>query len=136
MELIRDGNTVHTRGYDHDIGRGVSHKTRIIDLYLSGFTYDEIMRRTRHSAHSIKRYVNTFGRILLLLNHEMTDIREISRLLNQSEKLTAEYINLYSKYLNGDHWPEVYVELLEQLKALYPAKKKDFRNREGGSREN
>ena len=136
LELIRDGNTVHTRGYDHDIGRGVSHKTRIIDLYLSGFTYDEIMRRTRHSAHSIKRYVSTFGRLLLLLNHEMTDLREISRLLNQSEKLTAEYINLYSKYLNGDHWPEVYVDLLEQLKALYPAKKKVFRNREGGSREN
>lgn len=136
LELIRDGNTVHTRGYDHDIGRGVSHKTRIIDLYLSGFTYDEIMRRTRHSAHSIKRYVSTFGRLLLLLNHEMTDLREISRLLNQSEKLTAEYINLYNKYLNGDHWPEVYVDLLEQLKALYPAKKKVFRNREGGSREN
>ena len=48
-ELIRDGNTVHTRGYDHDIGRGVSHKSRIVDLYLSGMTYTEIMRRTRHS---------------------------------------------------------------------------------------
>ena len=136
LELIRDGNTVHTRGYDHDIGRGISHKTQIIDLYLRGFTYDEIMRRTRHSAHSIKRYVSTFGRLLLLLNHGMDDIHEISRLLNQSEKLTAEYLNLYKRYLNGDHWPEVYVELLEQLKALYPAKKKDFRYRQGGCREN
>jgi hypothetical protein len=28
--LIRDGNFVHTRGYDHDIGRSLSHKSRII----------------------------------------------------------------------------------------------------------
>jgi DNA-binding CsgD family transcriptional regulator len=135
LELIKDGNTVHTRGYDHDIGRGISHKTRIIDLFLSGFTYDEIMRRTRHSAHSIKRYVSTFGRLLLLLSHEMDDIHELSRLLNQSEKLTCEYLELYKKYLKGDHWPEVYVELLDQLKALYPAKKKVIRCGRGGSGE-
>jgi hypothetical protein len=82
------------------------------------------MRRTRHSAHSIKRYICTFGRLLLLLSHEVNEILEISRLLNQSEKLTNEYLELYRKYKNGDHWPPVYIELLEQLKALYPAKKK------------
>jgi DNA-binding CsgD family transcriptional regulator len=135
LELIKDGNTVHTRGYDHDIGRGVSHKTRIIDLFLAGLTYDEIMRRTRHSAHSIKRYVGTFGRLLLLLSHGMSDIHELSRLLNQSEKLTDEYLVLYKKYLKGDHWPEVYGELLDQLKALYPAKKKPARSGRGGSDE-
>jgi len=123
-ELIRDGNTVHTRGYDHDIGRGISHKSRIVELFLSGFTYEEIMRRTRHSAHSIKRYVCSFGRLLLLLSHEMSNIVEISRLLQQSERLTGEYLDIYEKYKQGDHWPAVYVELLEQLKALYPAKKK------------
>lgn len=32
--LTVDGNMIHTRGFDHDIGRGVSHKTRIVDLYL------------------------------------------------------------------------------------------------------
>lgn len=122
--LIRDGNTVHTRGYDHDIGRSVSHKTKIVDLYLSGYTYDEIIRRTRHSAHSVKRYVSTFGRLLLLLNHNLTDIHEISRLLNQSERLTKEYLGLYEKYKHGDKWPRSYVELTEQLRVLYPAKKK------------
>lgn len=123
-ELIADGNTIHTRGYDHDIGRSVSHKTRIVDLYLSGFTYDEIMHRTRHSAHAVKRYVCTFGRVLLLLNRHVTSISEISRLLNQSERLTNEYLGLFEKYKQGDRWPQVYVELLEQLRTLYPAKKK------------
>jgi hypothetical protein len=132
IELVRDGNTVHTRGYDQDIGRGVSHKTRIVDLHLSGYTYDEIMRRTRHSAHAIKRYVSTFGRLLLLLSHDVYEIRELSRLLNQSDRLTKEYLELYEKYKRGDHWPKEYVELLDQLKALYPAKKKARARRGGG----
>lgn len=123
-ELISDGNTIHTRGFDHDIGRGLSHKTRIVDLYLSGYAYATIMRQTRHGAHSIKRYVSTFGRLLLLLNHNITDLSELSRLLNQSERLTEEYLVLFNKHKKGDKWPRVYVELLDQLKALYPAKKK------------
>jgi biotin operon repressor len=125
-ELIADGNTIHTRGFDHDIGRGLSHKTRIVDLYLSGYAYAAIMRKTRHGAHSIKRYVSTFGRMLLLLSHDITDIFELSRLLNQSERLSEEYLELFKKHKNGDHWPAVYVELLDQLKALYPAKKKSI----------
>ena len=122
--LIADGNFIHTRGFDHDIGRSISHKTRIIDLYLSGYTYEEIMRRSRHSPHSIKRYVCTFGRLLLLLSHDISGVLEISRLLNVSERLAREYLGIFEKYKQGDHWPPVYLELLEQLKALYPSKKK------------
>ncbi|MDP4176204.1 MAG: DUF1670 domain-containing protein [Bacteroidota bacterium] len=123
-ELIHDGNTIHSRGYDQDIGRSLSHKSRIIDLYLKGYTYDEIIRRSRHSAHSIKRYVSSFGRLLLIIDHGITDISETSRLLHQSERLTKEYLDLYETHKTGDHWPKVYQELLEQLKALYPSKKK------------
>ena len=133
-ELVSDGNLVHTRGYDHDIGRGLSHKSRIIDLYLSGYTYTAIMRQTRHGAHSIKRYVSTFGRLLLLLNHDIRDLSELSRLLNQSERLSREYLDLFEKHKNGDQWPAVYIELLGQLKALYPAKKKSVKC--GGAHEN
>ena len=123
-ELQKDGNFLRTRGNEHDIGRGISHKSRIIDLYLKGYTYDEIIRKTRHSAHSIKRYVSSFGRLLLIISHGIDNISEISRLLNQSERLTKEYLELYKKHKREDHWPKVYAELLEQLKALYPSEKK------------
>jgi len=123
-ELQADGNFIHTRGTDHDIGRSLSHKSRIIELYLSGETYDSIMRKSRHSAFSIKRYVSNFGRLLLLLDHDMEEVKEMSRLLCQSERLTAEYLEIYERHKKGDKWPLVYVELLEQLKALYPSKKK------------
>jgi len=123
-ELQKDGNLVRTRGNEHDIGRGISHKSRIIELYLQGYTYDAIIRRSRHSAHSIKRYVSSFGRLLLMKNRGIENISEISRLLNQSERLTKEYLLLYERHKKGEQWPKVYIELLEQLKALYPSKKK------------
>ena len=123
-ELQADGNFIHTRGTDHDIGRSLSHKSRIIELYLSGETYDSIMRKSRHSAFSIKRYVSSFGRLLLLLAHDMEEVKELSRLLCQSERLTTEYLEIYERHKKGDKWPPIYVELLDQLKALYPSKKK------------
>jgi len=123
-ELVRDGNFVHTRGTDHDIGRSLTHKSRIVEMYLEGQTYDVIMRKSRHSAFSIKRYVVGFGRMLLLINGGIEDLKQLSRLLGQSERLTVEYLEIYERHKRGDKWPKVYVELVEQLKTLYPAKKK------------
>jgi len=123
-ELVHDGNFVHTRGTDHDIGRSLTHKSRIIEMYLSGATYDVIMRKSRHSAFSIKRYVLSFGRLLLLKSGGIEGTQELSRLLGQSERLTLEYLEIYERHKQGEHWPKVYVELVDQLKAMYPAKKK------------
>lgn len=134
-QLVADGNVVHLRGYDHDIGPSLSHKGHIIELYLQGFTYDAIMQKTRHSAFAIKRYVCSFGRLLLLLNHGMTDVTEISRLLGQSPRLTEEYLALFEKYKRGDQWPPVYVELVAQLKALYPCKPQSGKKKGGGHEE-
>jgi len=123
--LQAEGNTIHTRGNDQDIGPGVSHKTHIIDLYLSGMTYHEIMRKTRHSSYAIKRYVSTFGRLLIMLNKGMDNGKEMSRLLGCSERLLNEYLVLFEKYKQGDRWPAIYLELMDQLQAMYPSKKKN-----------
>lgn len=93
-------------------------------MYLEGQTYEEIMRRSRHSAFSIKRYVLGFGRLLLLMSGGIEDVKSLSRLLNQSERLTLEYLDIYARHKAGERWPSVYMELLEQLKAMYPSKKK------------
>jgi Protein of unknown function (DUF1670) len=123
-ELVRDGNFIHTRGTDHDIGPSLTHKSRIIEMYLEGQTYDTMMRKSRHGAFSIKRYVMSFGRLLLLKSRGIEDSKQLSRLLGQSERLTLEYLEIFDRHKDGDKWPQVYAELLEQLKALYPAKKK------------
>jgi hypothetical protein len=71
--------------------------------------------------------VSSFGRLLLIMSHNIKNLSEISRLLHQSEKLTEEYLELYERYKTGEKWPMVYQELLEQLKALYPSKKKEMK---------
>lgn len=134
-QLLSDGNIVHLRGYDHDIGPSLSHKSHIIELHLQGLTYDAIMRKTRHSAFAIKRYVCSFGRLLLLLHHGMSDVSEMSRLLGQSNHLTEEYLSLFEKYKQGDKWPAAYLELVEQLKMLYPSKPKSDKKKGGYNEE-
>jgi len=126
-ELVRDGNFIHTRGTDHDIGRSLTHKSQIIEMYLEGQTYDTIMRRSRHAASSIKRYIVGFGRLLLLQARGIEDAKQLSRILGQSERLTLEYLEIYQRHKEGDKWPAVYIELVDQLKALYPAKKKSVK---------
>ncbi|MBK8167974.1 MAG: DUF1670 domain-containing protein [bacterium] len=61
-QLRSEGHWVPTRGAVQDTGRGQSHKAKIVEMYLQRMTYSEIARRARHSASSIKRYVQTFGR--------------------------------------------------------------------------
>jgi hypothetical protein len=134
-ELVSDGQVVRTRGLEHDIGRTLTHKARIIDLYLSGHVYADIIRRSRHSAHSVKRYVSSFGRLLLLLSKGTSDVVELSRLLCQSERLTREYLALFVKHKQGDKWPPVYLELIDQLRVLYPSKKKVVARGRGASHE-
>jgi len=121
-ELVKDGNFIHTRGTDHDIGRSLTHKSRIIELYLEGQTYDTIMRKSRHGAFSIRRYVMSFGRLLLLVSKGIKETKQLSRLLGQSERSILEYLAIYERHKGGDKWPQVYIELLEQLKTMYPAK--------------
>lgn len=96
-QLKSDGFDVPTRGTYQDIGPGVSHKTKIIQLYLEYNTYSEIQRKTRHSPTAIKRYIMDFGRVLLALKNKLS-IKETAHIVGISEKLVKEYTELYFKY--------------------------------------
>ena len=56
-QLKKRGINVVTRGALHNIGRGQTHKAKIVGLYLEGLTYSELKLRTRHSVGAIKRYL-------------------------------------------------------------------------------
>ncbi len=79
--LRQQGFQVVTRGVYSDIGPSVSHKVVIVELYLSGFVYTEICRRTRHSAKAVKRYVTTFGRVVALYSRGIAVLGKPRRLL-------------------------------------------------------
>lgn len=95
--LRRSGLTVPSRGWRHDMGRGTTHKSQILELYLNGYLFSEIERRTHHSETAVKRYIQDFSKIILLhLNNFSIDQIRIST--GFSNRLIGEYINLYDKY--------------------------------------
>ncbi len=64
------------------------------------------MGKSRHSAFSVKRYMCSFSNILLLVSHEMVDVKEISRLLGQSEHLAEEGFQYHGDGESNGHGSE------------------------------
>ena len=95
--LKSDGFDVSTRGTFQDIGPGVSHKSKIVKLFLEYNTYSDIQRKTRHSPTAIKRYITNFSQVLLATKNNLS-IKETAHIVGISEKLTKEYVQLYLKY--------------------------------------
>ena len=85
---------VPTRGQVKDIGKGVSHKGRIVGDWLAGYTFSEIEQRRRHSLHSIERYCSDFQRVVRLHVHGLS-VAEMRISTGMSERLIKEYLALY-----------------------------------------
>jgi DNA-binding CsgD family transcriptional regulator len=96
--LRAGGDWVPTRGTVKAIGRGQSHKAKIVEMYLQGMTYTEIVRRARHSPSAIKRYVESFGRVVVLWERGVKGTGEIGYILGVSERLAGEYLSLRRRY--------------------------------------
>jgi len=97
QEDLADILEVSTRGTYQDIGPGVSHKSKIVKLFLEYNTYSDIQRKTRHSPAAIKRYITNFSQVLLATKNNLS-IKETAHIVGISEKLTKEYVQLYLKY--------------------------------------
>jgi len=92
--LKTEGQLLHTRGQLKGVGRGQTHKVKIIELWLDREGYDKIARWVHHSPQAIKRYVSTFLR-LAVLHREGKDLKEIAFLTQASVRLVADYLALY-----------------------------------------
>ncbi len=115
IEAIRSfGIEVKTRGVFHNIGRGQTHKSQIINFYLNGFSYTEIRRKTQHSISAIKRYLESFSKVLMSLHYGIKENREIAHVTGLSEHLIRQYRQLISKAKTCPFMQEQLTILLEQ----------------------
>lgn len=105
---------VPTRGLIKDIGRGVSHKGQIVELYLQLYTETEIMERTGHSYESIEAYLKEFARVVALASQGLNTVM-IRRVTGRSIALINCYLEIYRKYDNDAD----YVFRMEQLKKVF-----------------
>ena len=94
--LQKKGVSLPTRGNLRGIGRGQTHKAQIVRLWLLGETYDQLAYHTRHSLTCIKRYIQTFVRVLQLHQKGFT-IGEIGLALQVGIPLVKEYLVVYEQ---------------------------------------
>ena len=94
---LRDsGEQVPTRGQIRDIGPGVSHKAKIVQLWLWGYQFTDIELRTGHSETSIMRYLQDFKQVAALYaRHASTP--EIRVATGRSSRVISEYVALYER---------------------------------------
>ena len=103
---------VPLRGVVKDIGSS-SHKSKIVELYLKGYTPTKIQRLTRHSLQSIERYIKDFSRVSILTKREES-LDNIRLIIGISERLVKEYQDLFIKYKDGSHKQRV-EELIDNV---------------------
>lgn len=84
---------VPLRSTVQDIGRTLSHRTRVIEQWLLGQEYSQIAKTTFHCLHSVRNYVEKFKRVALL-HHEGFDAKTAAFLARLSLPLTQEYLKL------------------------------------------
>lgn len=95
--MRRQGLTIPSRGWRHDMGKGSSHKTQIIELYIAGYQFSEIEKRTNHSETAVKRYIQDFAKIVLLHSKNFS-VDQIRIATGFSNRLVGEYVKLFKKY--------------------------------------
>ena len=93
-EIKKQGIEVITRGYLHNIGRGQTHKVKIIGMYLDGKTYSEIKLSARHSFGAIKRYLESFTKVIMCHKRGIYQNKDISAVTGLSQSLINQYVCL------------------------------------------
>ena len=118
--LRAEGHWVATRGAMKEIGRGQSHKAKIVEMYLRRMTYAEIVKRARHAPGSVKRYVETFGRVAVLWEKGVREAGEIAFIVGVSGRLAGEYLALRDRYDTPEYRDRI-EEIARQVRRVLSA---------------
>jgi hypothetical protein len=129
--LRQEGLVVPTRGQQHDIGRGQTHRVQAVRLFLEGHEPMEIARRLYHALSSIENYLTTFGRVVLLANKGYGD-DEIAFILRRSTPLVAAYRQLARQLANKRTAQARFREILQRVEKAFSLGKNGSSGRKKG----
>lgn len=118
-QMQAKGISLPSRGNLQGIGRGQTHKGQIIGRWLQGQTYDQIAFHTHHSLTAIKRYIQTFARVMELEQQGLAD-SQIALVVQIGLPLVREYLLVYQQ----NETPESQKRLQSQLQRLSGVEKR------------
>ncbi len=112
--LEERGEFLPLRGTYTDMGPGISHKERIISLFLLGYPETKITKQTHHDLSCVERYIRDFIRVTTMLEANYKE-SAIIRLTGLSKKTVLSYTGLYKKYAQDS----LYEDPLKRTIELY-----------------
>jgi len=130
--LKAEGQRIDTRAQLKGVGRGQSHKVRLLQLWLDRQGYDHIARAMHHSPPAIQRYVSTFLRVVAL-KRRGSALEEMAFVTQSSLRLVRDYLSLYETTLTQAHRREKLEEELARVTQPTPAHN-DAEKKTGASR--
>ncbi len=89
------GKLLPTAGNVLDIGRGITHKRDVVELYAKGYNPLEISRMIDHELRNVERYIEDMERVKILASK---DVQTISKLTGLSLSLVEEYLEIIRTY--------------------------------------
>jgi len=101
-----------------DMGRSLTHRGKIVELWLQGHEYSTIAHKTAHSVESVANYVDKFKRCAAAFA-QVFDLNTTAFLVGISVALATEFHRLHSQI---DPVPHRREELEEFLKKNLPAR--------------
>jgi len=119
-ELKVQGIEVPTRGTLQDIGPGITHKSKVVKMWLEGYEYTDIERKSGHSGCSVQRYLSGFSKVVRFYSRGYSS-PEIRELADMSERLVEEYLDLYETFRDR---PESQIRFQQILSESLPSKKR------------
>jgi hypothetical protein len=94
LKVLRQaGIDVPLRSTIKDMGRTLSHRRLIVELWLGGKEYSQVARDSHHSVASVQNYVEKFKRVALLAQQEL-DLDTLAFLARLSKPLAQNYLEL------------------------------------------
>ena len=110
-KLTQEGILVPTRGTVRDIGPGVTHKVKAIELWLSGKEALDVARQLNHSLKAVERYIQTFSRVVYA-QRKMRNILKTALVVGISVASADNYWELHTELVKDNFF---YNQRLEEI---------------------
>jgi hypothetical protein len=90
--------TIPTRGNKCDIGPGVTHSEKTVEMFIKGKEPVDIARDLQHSLKAVERYINTFCRVVHCQSMAR-DSLQTALIVGVSSSLVSKYLDLRDRFL-------------------------------------
>jgi len=85
------------KGYMLDMGRGTTHKKKILEMYEQNIQPPDIAKKTDHSLSSVDRYIKDYERVKFLIRRGI-ETKQISHMTGRGKSVIKQYIQIHNKY--------------------------------------